>query len=249
MSGEWAARIVPEDNPVRAWAVCWAVKEELSKHKPGEPLKEVRGYLPPQVIPWDDSGVAMGYFNLWGRISDRQPQSGRIKFDFIEREPYYIAEFGYPKSLCVFDPALTIPLHHAFTMNMPPDGMRWSPARGDVAIDSFEWVDLVLLPRRGNPAGAITEDLTSGWQPARALHVRWSRFGLWRKPSIVRRVRWDDDSQPLDPGLVCYKLDGVADVGRAGRPVLIYHPSANPAEKQMDLKGIVRYLTKGIPWW
>ena len=63
---DYATRAVNEEEPVEAWACCWADKSALSEQKPGQPLKAISGYLPPQVIPWDDSSLAVGIFKLWG---------------------------------------------------------------------------------------------------------------------------------------------------------------------------------------
>jgi len=249
---EYATRIVPEENALNAWACCPADKYALSEYKPGEPLEEIHGYLPPQVIPWSaGSSLAVGYFNLWGKVHERQPRSGPFKWDYDKQEPYYKAQFGYPERLWAFDPELADPLKRAFTFpEVGTSNYRAAPlpARTSIAVYSVEWVDLLLLPRHGNPAAAITEDVGTGWQPAKGLHVRWAgRLRSWRKPSIVRRVR-RDDSEPLDPGLVCYHLKGVAaDVGRAGhRPVLVYEPWENPAAKEREFRGATKYLSQAL---
>jgi len=237
---KYATRDVPEEKPVKAWDCCWADKHSLSEYKPGQPFKNVRGYLPLQVIPWNTSELAVGLFNLWGKLRERQPQSGLIKWDVVEREPYYIAQFGYPRWLWVFDPELAAPLRNAFSLSGCPDVSY----RYECDVKSVEWLDLVLRPGFGNPAGAITEDVTPGWQPTKSLHIRWQGLWLWRRPTVVRRVRWDD-AGPVDPQLVHYGLQGVADIGQAGqRPVLVYTPFENPADKEGQLRQATKNLQR-----
>ena len=241
---DYATRAVDEEEPVEAWACCWADKSALSEQKPGQPLEAINGYLPPQVIPWDDSSLAVGIFKLWGVVRERQPQSGPTKYDFVEREPYYKAQFGYPDRLWVFDPELVDPLRHAFDPKSLGDGAGVSHVRYDCSIHSVEWVDLVLRPGYGTPAGAITEDVSAGWQPTMGLHIRWHGLWRWRSPSIVRRVRWDD-SEPLDPRLICYHLQGVADIGQAGgRPVLVYARYSSATEKETEFRKATKHLSQ-----
>jgi hypothetical protein len=132
----YATRAVIEKESVQAWACCWAAKSALSEQKPGQPLKEIHGYLPPQVIPWDDSSLAVGIFKLRGVVRERQPQSGPTKYDFVEREPYYKAQFGYPDRLWVFDPELVGPLRHAFDAGSPDHGPYVSAVRHGVSVES-----------------------------------------------------------------------------------------------------------------
>jgi len=222
---DYAARVVSEEEPVKGWACCRTAKSLWSEQKPGQRLNHIEAYLPPQVIPWDDSSLAVGIFNLWGVVRERQPQSGPTKWEFVEQEPYYKAQFGYPHRLWVFDPELVGPLQHAFDADSLYDGARVSH-RYDVGVQSVECVDLVLRPGYGNPAAAITEDVPAGWQPTMGLHIRWQGRWRWRSPSIVRRVSWDDED-PLDPRLVHYSLRGVVIIRpRGGRPVLVYTPHA-----------------------
>jgi hypothetical protein len=239
---DYAPRDVSEEKPVKAWACCRADKFAMSERKPGQPLEAIDGYLPPQVMPWKDSTIAIGYFNLWGLIRERQPQSGPIKYDFVERQPYYVAQYGYPESLWVFDPELAFPLERAFDVSSRNLGAGLSLARDRVRVRSVEWVNMVLRPGQGNPLAAITEDVAAGWQPAKGLHICWRGLWPWRSPSIVRRVTWDD-SEPLDPRLIYYHLQGVADIGQAGqRPVLVYKAFSNPAEKERQLRAATKYL-------
>jgi len=101
-----------------------------------------------------------------------------------------------------------------------------------------------LLPGYGNPSGALSEDVAAKWQPPTGIHIRWRGLWHWRSPEIVRRVRWDD-SAPLDPRLIYYGLEGVADAGRAGRrPVLVYKPHSNPADKERTLTTATKYLSQ-----
>jgi len=245
VSSGWKLRNISESQPVVAWTSfeleeleglkghdkLLAAECERGHRTPEEDCDcGIPAYLPPQPAP---VGNIVGEFKLWGRVLERDADEALqrgIKWDLCDPPmlPYYRAEYAYPHRVWVLGP------RGEFLPGASSTDGPLAPGIFDVFAAPLEWIDVLLLERRyraeevkvakwrrlGLHEAAVTEELRQGWKPAEGLHVRWRGFWRWRRPKIVRRLVFDLDS-PIEAGLVCYRLIGIANLER-GRPVLIY---------------------------